>query len=99
MMFTDAHFLGSMISLRGGSRLTGCSPWSIFGSLNMNLADRFFRVVKANLNSIISNLEDPEKVRRRRGTGRGADQHRAHGLHTIPKTPWLCSSTWEGARA
>lgn len=28
----------------------------------MNLADRFFRVVKANINSIIQNLEDPEKV-------------------------------------
>lgn len=31
-------------------------------SLSMNLADRFFRVVKANINSIIQNLEDPEKV-------------------------------------
>ena len=31
-------------------------------SLKMNLADRFFRVVKSNVNTIISNLEDPEKV-------------------------------------
>ena len=28
----------------------------------MNLADRFFRVVKANLNSVLQNLEDPEKI-------------------------------------
>lgn len=28
----------------------------------MNLADRFFRVAKANLNSILQKVEDPEKV-------------------------------------
>jgi len=28
----------------------------------MNLADRFFRVVKANINSVLQNLEDPEKI-------------------------------------
>jgi len=32
------------------------------GRLEMNLADRFFRVVKANLNSVLQNLEDPEKI-------------------------------------
>ena len=30
--------------------------------LQMNLADRFFRVVQSNVNSLISSLEDPEKV-------------------------------------
>lgn len=29
----------------------------------MNLADRFLRVAKANLNSILQAWEDPEKVR------------------------------------
>ena len=28
----------------------------------MNIADRFFRVVKSNVNSLLSNLEDPEKI-------------------------------------
>jgi phage shock protein A len=31
-------------------------------AVQMNLADRFFRVVKANLNSVLQNLEDPEKI-------------------------------------
>ena len=31
-------------------------------SLQMNIADRFFRVVKSNVNSLLSNLEDPEKI-------------------------------------
>ena len=28
----------------------------------MNIADRFFRVVKSNINNVLQNLEDPEKV-------------------------------------
>lgn len=32
-------------------------------SLKMNMFDRFFRVVKSNVNGVLSNLEDPEKVR------------------------------------
>lgn len=28
----------------------------------MNIADRFFRVVKSNVNALLSNLEDPEKI-------------------------------------
>ena len=31
-------------------------------SLKMNIADRFFRVVKSNVNALLSNLEDPEKI-------------------------------------
>ena len=30
--------------------------------MQMNLADRFIRVAKANLNSILQKVEDPEKV-------------------------------------
>lgn len=32
-------------------------------ALQMNLADRFLRVAKANLNNILQTWEDPEKVR------------------------------------
>jgi hypothetical protein len=31
-------------------------------AMQMNIADRFFRVVKANINSVLQNMEDPEKV-------------------------------------
>ena len=31
-------------------------------ALNMNLFDRFSRVAKSNLNNILKNLEDPEKI-------------------------------------
>lgn len=31
-------------------------------AIEMNLFDRFFRVVRANLNQVVSGLEDPEKV-------------------------------------
>lgn len=31
-------------------------------ALQMNLFDRFSRVAKANLNNILQNLEDPEKI-------------------------------------
>jgi len=31
-------------------------------SLNMNLFDRFARVAKANVNSVLQSMEDPEKI-------------------------------------
>ena len=31
-------------------------------SLSMNLFDRFQRVVKSNINDVLKNLEDPEKI-------------------------------------
>jgi len=31
-------------------------------SLQMNLFDRFTRVAKANINNVLKNLEDPEKI-------------------------------------
>jgi phage shock protein A len=38
-------------------------PVSISSSaLQMNLFDRFTRVAKSNLNNILKNLEDPEKI-------------------------------------
>ena len=30
--------------------------------LKMNIADRFFRVIKSNVNGLLSGLEDPEKI-------------------------------------
>ena len=43
---------------------TPVSPRSSSSStaLNMNLFDRFSRVAKSNLNNILKNLEDPEKI-------------------------------------
>lgn len=35
---------------------------SNFSSLSMNLIARFFRVIRANLNALVSRMEDPEKV-------------------------------------
>jgi phage shock protein A len=31
-------------------------------SVSMNLFDRFTRVAKSNINNILKNLEDPEKI-------------------------------------
>ena len=31
-------------------------------ALSMNLFDRFQRVAKANINNVLKNLEDPEKI-------------------------------------
>ena len=49
---------------------TSARPWSRCSitrrqspsQLRMNMVDRFFRVVKSNLNNVLSSLEDPEKV-------------------------------------
>lgn len=42
------------------------APWQVSRrsstALRMNLADRFLRVAKANLNNILQTWEDPEKV-------------------------------------
>jgi hypothetical protein len=37
-------------------------PSSSSTALQMNLFDRFTRVAKSNLNNILKNLEDPEKI-------------------------------------
>ena len=53
----------AIVAVCSGFRSTFYRPsCTLRSSLHMNLADRFFRVVKSNVNSIISNLEDPEKV-------------------------------------
>jgi len=44
---------------------SGVSPGAFYSSsttLSMNLFDRFTRVAKANINNILKNLEDPEKI-------------------------------------
>ena len=38
------------------------STSSTTSQLQMNLFDRFSRVAKSNLNNILQNLEDPEKI-------------------------------------
>jgi phage shock protein A len=57
---------GAFTSLQTGIRLNGIRcvrPKRINKiSLEMNIVDRFFRVVKSNVNSILSGMEDPEKV-------------------------------------
>jgi len=43
----------------------GLSGWKVVGhrgTVSMNLVDRFFRVVRSNINSLISSVEDPEKI-------------------------------------
>jgi hypothetical protein len=41
--------------------------------LSMNLFDRFSRVAKSNLNNILQNLEDPEKIMSQGRVLHGAD--------------------------
>ena len=43
-----------------GTQLAG--PASSSSALQMNLFDRFSRVAKSNLNNVLKNLEDPEKI-------------------------------------
>lgn len=45
-----------------GRKVTYTAPPSSATALQMNLFDRFSRVAKANLNGILQNLEDPEKI-------------------------------------
>jgi phage shock protein A len=42
--------------------VTATSRSSSSTALQMNLFDRFSRVAKANLNNVLQNLEDPEKI-------------------------------------
>jgi phage shock protein A len=39
-----------------------CYRGSSASSLKMNIADRFFRIVKSSVNGVLTNLEDPEKI-------------------------------------
>jgi hypothetical protein len=58
----SSSFLGGQRHVRQQSN--NGSPRSIQngGALQMNLFDRFSRVAKSNLNNILKNLEDPEKI-------------------------------------
>lgn len=62
---SQSSFVGRLS--RGGvtfsSRPSCCSHrGSSSSSLSMNLFDRFSRVAKSNLNNVLKNLEDPEKI-------------------------------------
>ena len=52
----------SQISIRVNSKLSQKIHSRTRTTLSMNMMDRFFRVVKSNINNVIQNLEDPEKV-------------------------------------
>ena len=45
-----------------GTRLATPAVSSSSTALQMNLFDRFTRVAKSNINNILKNLEDPEKI-------------------------------------
>jgi hypothetical protein len=53
---------------QGRSSFVGSKPAAFIAkpssssALQMNLFDRFARVAKANLNNVLQNLEDPEKI-------------------------------------
>lgn len=49
-------------SFMGRSKVIAAPRTSTSTALQMNLFDRFQRVAKANLNNILQNLEDPEKI-------------------------------------
>jgi phage shock protein A len=51
---TYTHGSNLVTSSRGG--------YSSSTAMQMNLFDRFSRVAKSNLNNILQNLEDPEKI-------------------------------------
>lgn len=53
-------FGSSFTQNRAATRLA--PPSSSSTALQMNLFDRFTRVAKSNLNNILKNLEDPEKI-------------------------------------
>jgi PspA/IM30 family len=55
---TRSSFVGSAVVLRTPIPVSSSSRTM----LSMNLFDRFTKVAQANLNSILQNLEDPEKI-------------------------------------
>lgn len=56
--FLGPHFYQPNTMARRESRSSASSDTV----LHMNLFDRFARVAKSNLNNILQNLEDPEKI-------------------------------------
>ena len=50
------------ITLRPQHVVSYASERRSSSSLNMNLFDRFSRVAKANINNVLKNMEDPEKI-------------------------------------
>ena len=61
--FSPAVVVGSKSSfVPSNSNMVALPRDSGSTALNMNLFDRFSRVAKSNLNNILKNLEDPEKI-------------------------------------
>lgn len=52
----------SLAMAPGGMRSPSCFARPPRAVVHMNMADRFVRLVKANVNQLISNSEDPEKI-------------------------------------
>eukprot|EP01083_Nonionella_stella_P102475 291534_1 len=52
----------SSVSTSTSSSASMKQPAQNGSALHMNLFDRFSRVAKSNLNNIVKNLEDPEKI-------------------------------------
>jgi len=62
-LFTHLYLLLLSCSTNGFSTFRVKGKYDRMGcSLSMNLFDRFSRVAKSNLNNILKNLEDPEKI-------------------------------------
>lgn len=57
-----APSFGSSFTQNRATRFRLAPPSSSSTALQMNLFDRFTRVAKSNLNNILKNLEDPEKI-------------------------------------
>ena len=59
--FSEAFLGPQFYPSRPGAAATRQSASNVV-ALQMNLFDRFSRVAKSNLNNILKNLEDPEKI-------------------------------------
>jgi phage shock protein A len=66
LAFAPHRPLGSSTFVKSSSAKTMPAPHNTNRknsvSMDMNLFDRFSRVAKSNINNILKNLEDPEKI-------------------------------------
>lgn len=59
---THTSFLGRSLVVSTNVARISTTTTTTTTALSMNLFDRFTRVAKSNLNNILQNLEDPEKI-------------------------------------
>ena len=60
---SEAFISPSFVTSKNAMQITSQrSAYSSSSALQMNLFDRFSRVAKSNLNNVLKNLEDPEKI-------------------------------------